>query len=55
MLNIGKIGAKGTLKEVRVVPRLGTYIVEVVMQLPEGRIDKVTGEPKRIIGIDLGG
>ena len=52
-LNIGKIAyIKGKLKQVRVIPKYGQFVVEVVFEcsLPE----QTEKEPKRFMGIDLG-
>lgn len=53
MLNIDKLGFKGSLKEVRVVPRSGNYIVEVVTQLRKDEPQKSL-ELNNIVSIDLG-
>lgn len=60
-LNIGKLGLiNGRLKEVRVIPSISHYVVEIVYQLDESKEVKAEREyrlsckPSRVIGIDLG-
>ncbi|MDO9592096.1 MAG: transposase, partial [Erysipelotrichaceae bacterium] len=53
-LNIGKLGAVGRLKEVRVLPRQDHYIVEVVLEKETIQTPIMTDTPTHIGGIDLG-
>ena len=53
-LNIGKyIAGRGRLKQVRVIPSKNHYTIEVVMAV-EKSAPMRSGEPKRMLGIDLG-
>ncbi|CEI83334.1 hypothetical protein BN997_03240 [Oceanobacillus oncorhynchi] len=37
-LNIGKLGfTEGRLKQVRLIPKYGHYVVELVFQVPSGK------------------
>lgn len=52
-LNIGKLGcAKGKLKMVRVIPKYGQYVVELVMDSPDTK--EVVTKNVRFMSIDLG-
>lgn len=51
-LNIGKIGLKGKLRQVRIIPTYGEYTVEVVVKVEEK--DQVELNEKHVMGIDLG-
>ena len=50
VLNIGKLGGIGRLKEVKVVPAAGYYTVQLVMEVPAP--EKVELDSSNIIGID---
>ncbi|MFD2655033.1 RNA-guided endonuclease InsQ/TnpB family protein [Gracilibacillus thailandensis] len=54
-LNIGKLGLKGPLQQVRIIPSYGEYTVELVIKKEEEK-DKefVELEEQHIMGIDLG-
>ena len=52
VLNIGKLGGIGTLKEVKVVPSTGYYTVQLVLEVPV--CQSVELNKSNIIGIDLG-
>ena len=45
---------EGTLKEVRIIPNANFYTIELVMELPEPKIDFESHISSRVIGIDLG-
>ena len=52
LLNIGKLGATdGKFKQVRVIPRYGQYVVEVVW---ETTLEERTVSTDRYMGVDLG-
>ncbi len=51
-LNIGKLGLRGKLQQVRIVPSYGEYTVEVVME--EAEKEPVELDEKHVMGIDLG-
>ncbi len=52
-LNIGKLGCvKGKLKMVRVIPKYGEYVVELVMDSPDEK--EIVIENERFMSIDLG-
>ncbi|RBW70731.1 RNA-guided endonuclease InsQ/TnpB family protein [Bacillus taeanensis] len=52
-LNIGKLGAgEGKLKQVRVIPKYGQYVVELVMDVPLKKEE--CQEINRLMAIDLG-
>lgn len=52
-LSIGKLGAsQGKLKQVRVIPKYGQYMVELVMAYSETQIE--AGDKERYMAIDLG-
>ncbi|MCD9025544.1 RNA-guided endonuclease InsQ/TnpB family protein [Cohnella silvisoli] len=51
-LNIGKLGnTEGKLKQVRVVPRYGQYVVELIFECP---VETKMVDKERYMGIDLG-
>ena len=52
LLNIGKLGALGRLKEVKAVPAGRHYTLQLVMQIPAP--EKIELDRSNIIGIDLG-
>jgi putative transposase len=51
-LNIGKVGLKGKLQQVRIIPTYGEYTIEVVLK--EERKESVELKEKHVMGIDLG-
>ncbi|WP_442854529.1 RNA-guided endonuclease InsQ/TnpB family protein [Bacillus sp. SJS] len=52
-LNIGKMGfSEGKLKQIRVIPKHGHYVVEMVFEIPSQV--KMRESKNRIMGIDLG-
>jgi putative transposase len=54
-LNIGKLGASGMLKQIRVIPRYGRYVVELVMEV-DTPIVHLPEQPlmNRCMSLDLG-
>ncbi|WP_238343658.1 transposase, partial [Gracilibacillus saliphilus] len=52
-LNIGKLGLKGPLQQVRIIPTYGEYTVELVFRKEEEK-EFVELEEQHIMGIDLG-
>lgn len=51
-LNIGKVGLKGKLQQVRIIPAYGEYTIEVITKVEEK--EQVELIEKHIMGIDLG-
>jgi len=53
VLNIGKLGVQGNLKQVRVIPRAGLFIVECVMDIENlmRQVEKLLGN---LMSLDLG-
>lgn len=51
-LNIGKVGLKGKLQQVRIIPAYGEYTMEVVVKVEDK--EQVELNDNHIMGIDLG-
>jgi putative transposase len=52
MLNIGKLGVKGKLQQVRILPTYGEYTIELVFKVEDK--EQIELNEKHIMGIDLG-
>ncbi|WP_058305762.1 RNA-guided endonuclease InsQ/TnpB family protein [Gracilibacillus massiliensis] len=52
-LNIGKLGLKGPLQQVRMIPTYGEYTIELVIRKEEEK-ELVELEEQHVMGIDLG-
>lgn len=51
-LNIGKVGLKGTLQQVRIIPIYGEYTIEVVLKVEDK--EQIEFHDQHVMGIDLG-
>ncbi|WP_404333200.1 RNA-guided endonuclease InsQ/TnpB family protein [Mesobacillus maritimus] len=51
-LNVGKLGLKGKLQQVRIIPKYGEYTVEVIVKVEDKK--HVELDEKHVMGIDLG-
>jgi len=53
-LNIGKLGLKGKLKQVRVIPKYGMFTVELVMEPDAKKLDNYVFKDGNVMAIDIG-
>ena len=53
-LNIGKLGFKGKLKQVRVIPKYGMFTVELVMEPKIEKLDNYVLQDENVMAIDIG-
>ncbi|HBI04032.1 MAG TPA: transposase [Paenibacillaceae bacterium] len=51
-LNIGKVGLKGELQQVRIIPAYGEYTVEIVFKVEDK--EQIELDKNHVMGIDLG-